>query len=33
MQWTLLGFVITLVILCIMEETGTRSRRKKGAAA
>ena len=33
MQWTLLGFVVTLVILCVMEEVGMRSNRKKGAVA
>ena len=29
MHWTLLGFVVTLAVLCVMEFCGSR-RRKKG---
>ena len=32
MQWTLLGFVVTLVILCVMEDVSSQ-RQKAGAKA
>lgn len=28
MHWTLLGFVVTLVVLCVMEFSGSRRRAK-----
>lgn len=33
MIWTLLGFVVTLAVLCLMEETGYRSRTQRKEAA
>ena len=27
MQWTLLGFIVTLVILCVMEDVSSQERK------
>ena len=32
MQWTLLGFVVTLVILCVMEDVSSQNQKARAKA-
>ncbi len=32
MQWTLLGFIVTLVILCVMEDSSIQERKGRAKA-